>query len=137
MTVLLQTASEWIMRGLLTRLQRLGYQGITEGHLILLGNLDCGTTHAAAIAHRIGISRQAIHRTLRELEQSGIVVLQGDPLRRNQNLVIMTEAGTRLALDARASLAEVELLLGQRIGTEAAKAFRDALQAPWGSTLDD
>jgi DNA-binding MarR family transcriptional regulator len=137
MTVLLQTASEWIMRGLLAKLQRLGYQGITDSHMILFGNLDCGTTHAAAIAQRIGVSRQAIHRTLRELEQSGILILQSDPLRRNQNLVVMTDAGKRLALDARAGLAEVELLLGQRIGTAAAKALRDALQAPWGSTLDD
>ena len=132
LTVLLQTASHWVMQGLMAALAAKGYTGLTETHLTLLGNLDCGTTHASAVAQRIGLSRQAIYRTIREMEAMSYLELQDDPNRRNQKLVVMTDAGMRLALDARAALAKVEETLGQRVGGKAILALRASLEQSWG-----
>jgi DNA-binding MarR family transcriptional regulator len=132
LTVLLQTASHWVMQGLMAALSAKGYAGLTEAHLTLLGNLDCGTTHASAVAQRIGLSRQAIYRTIREMEAMGFLVLQNDMQRRNQKLVVMTEVGMHLALDARATLATLEDTLAQRIGADALAALRVSLEQSWG-----
>ncbi len=132
LTVLLQTASHWVMQGLIAELKAKNYTGLTEAHLTLLGNLDCGTTHAAAVAQRIGLSRQAIYRTVKEMEAMEFLTLQDDPLRRNQKLVLMTVSGMQLAMDARQALANLEQTLGDRIGAEALAALRAALQQGWG-----
>lgn len=135
LTVLLQTASQWVMQSLLAELHRSGYDAISEPHLILFGNLDCGTTHASAIAQRIGVSRQAIYRTVRELQDLGMLCLETDPVRGNQKVVVMTERGMQLATDARAALSRVEDILGQRVGHGNARQLRAALEGNWGAVI--
>ncbi len=133
LTVLFQTASQWVMYGLLSKLHARGYTDITESHLMLLGNLDCGTTYAAAIAQRMGVSRQAIYRTVRELQALDVLRLEDDPERGNQKLVVMTERGFRLVTQARAALGEIEATLDKRIGAEAVRGLREALENDWGA----
>lgn len=122
------------MTGLLNALHLQGYADITEPHLILIGNLDCGSTHAAAVAQRMGVSRQAINRTMRELETQGFLRLEEDPIRRNQKIIVMTESGVELVTHARGVLDELEELLGSRIGKNTIAVLREALERSWGST---
>lgn len=116
----------------MTRLQAQGFDEITEPHLTLLGHLECGTSYAAAVAERMGVSRQAIARTLRDMEMLGYLRLERDPVRQNQKVIVMTDKGGALALAARAALAEVETLLAERIGPARLAHIRDALTADWG-----
>lgn len=132
LTVLLHSGAVWVLRGVLNRLHAQGFERITEPHLTLLGNLDCGATHGADVAERMGVTRQAIARTLRELEALGYVRLDRDPVRKNQKIIVMTGAGERLALAARAALSEVEAALQDRIGPAQLDALRAALRADWG-----
>ncbi len=134
LTVLLQAASQSILRGLIGRLKGSGYADITEPHLVLFGNLDCGATHAAQIAQRMQVSRQAISKTLRELQSLGWLRLEDDPARGNQKLVVMTPRGMQLATDARKALGEIEALLAQQIGEEAMSHLRRALEMGWGTS---
>lgn len=136
LTVLLQAASQSILHGLIARLRACGYASITEPHLILFGNLDCGATHAAQIAQRMQVSRQAISKTLRELQSLGLVLLEDDPARRNQKLVVMTQQGIRLAGDARRALEEIENMLAEQIGDETMAKLRSALEFGWGTSVD-
>ena len=132
LTVLLQTASQWVMHALVARLHACGHDRVTEAHLVLFGNLDCGTTYASAIAQRMRVSRQAISKTLRELQTLGLVRLENDPVRANQKRVVMTTGGMRLATDARRELADIEARLADRIGREASEALRSILETGWG-----
>jgi DNA-binding MarR family transcriptional regulator len=133
LTVLLGAASQSVLRTLASRLRARGYDSITEAHLILFGNLDCGATHAAQIAQRMQVSRQAISKTLRELEASGFLRLEDDPDRRNQKLVIMTEYGSQFAVEARDDLRGIEAEITYRIGADAMAALRGALEEGWGT----
>jgi len=133
LTVLLETASQSVLRDLTTRLLARGYDAVTEPHLVLFGNLDCGATHAAQIAQRMRVSRQAISKTLRELRELGFVRLEDDPDRRNQKLVVMTERGMELADVARGELRDIEAKLTDQIGAEAMQALRVALEDGWGT----
>lgn len=135
LTVLLESASQSVLRDLVERLRARGHASVSAPHLVLFGNLDCGATHAARIAQRMGVSRQAISKTLRELQDLGFVSLEDDPKRRNQKLVVMTDRGMRLATDAREELAAIEGALAERIGADAMQALRRALETGWGSAV--
>jgi DNA-binding MarR family transcriptional regulator len=131
LTVLLASWSGAILAELRSRLVSQGYAGLTETHLVLYGHLDCGATHAARIAQRMAVSRQAISRTLRELESLGFLRLDPHPGLRNQKVVVMTESGLQLALDARAALTDLELALADQIGQREWTIVRAALESGW------
>lgn len=133
LTVLLEAASKSVLGSLTARLRACGYDTVTESHLVLFGNLDCGATHAAQIAQRMQVSRQAISKTLRELQTLGFVRLEDDPERRSQKLVVMTERGMRLALEARRELLAVEAAIAEEIGSEAMRLLRCSLERFWGT----
>ena len=135
MTVLLQTAQTWLAHSLDTRLAARGHPPLTEAQTALLSNLDCGSTYASAVAQRMGISRQAVYRTVREMAALGLLELQTDPVKRNQKLIVMTDKANALAIDARAVLAEIETELAARIGPADTAALRRALEAGWGDSL--
>lgn len=133
LTVLLEAASQSVLQSLLERLRARGYRDVTVPHLILFGNLDCGATHAAQIAQRMQVSRQAISKTLRELQSLEFLRLEDDPQRRNQKIVVMTDLGMQFAIDARGALDETERALAERMGQDTVERLREALEIGWGS----
>ena len=58
---------------LLARLIDQGFTDLSAGHLTFLGALDCGPNHAAELARGLGISRQAVHKKIKELRKFGVV----------------------------------------------------------------
>ena len=126
--VLLEAASQSLLSDLTKRLHARGYDTITKSHLIIYGNLDCGATHAALIAQRMGVSRQAISKTLRELQDLGFLRLEDDPERRNQKRALMTHSGELLALAAREEIASIEAMIAERIGVHGLEALRRGLE---------
>jgi DNA-binding MarR family transcriptional regulator len=109
--LLLLVAERRVAEILLARLTPLA-PGLQPSHLALFAALDCGATHAAAAAERLGISRQAVARTAREMETMGLLQLQADAGAANRNLLVMTETGETLAREGRTALALLEDSLG-------------------------
>lgn len=130
--VLIHTAARWVTQGLLDALSARGHASLTEAHLSLLANLDCGATHASAVAARMGVTRQAMNRPVQEMVALGYLRQESDPEKKNQKLLIMTDLGVRLAIDAREAMSWVEAELGNRIGIDAGKDLRRALELSWG-----
>jgi len=85
-----------------------GHANASAATLGFLGQLDCGVNHAAEIARRLGVSRQMVSRTVRELERQGVLTLAPDPEKGNRKVILFTEEGRRLMDDARAVLAELD-----------------------------
>jgi DNA-binding MarR family transcriptional regulator len=107
LTLLLHLAQDRLSAALLARLSPLA-PGLQPPHLALFAALDCGATHAASAADRLGISRQAVARTAREMEEMGLLTLVADSTARNRNLLVMTPAGEALAREGRAALEDME-----------------------------
>ena len=99
---------ERLTETLVARLRARGYQGVTAGHLTFLAELECGENHAAELARRTGISRQAVHKQVKELAALGLLDERPDPQRRNQRTIVFTDRGIQLIADARAILAEMD-----------------------------
>jgi DNA-binding MarR family transcriptional regulator len=133
--LLLQQSTRWYTDSLLSLLGEKGYRDLREPHLNLLANLECGSTYASAVAAQMGLSRQAIYRTTRELQDMGFLALQEDEQRRNQKVIVMTTPGMTLVNDARAALASIETTLATRVGAQDFATLRRALEAGWGEVL--
>lgn len=129
---LLQTAGEWVIQGVQARLAAAGQTPLSAPQLMVFAHLECGASHASAVAQRMGLTRQAVYRTLRELQGLDLVVLVDDDMRGNQKVIRLTANGETLALAGRAALAEMEAQLAERIGEKQMRALRQALEADWG-----
>ena len=99
--------------------------------MTFLAELECGENHAAELARRTGISRQAVHKQVKELAALGLLAERPDARRRNQRTIVFTDAGVQLIADARAILAEMDAALpAESDGASAADvlAFLSAAQ---------
>ncbi len=91
---------------LIRRLEERGYTRLGSSQLGFLAELDCGPNHAAELARRTGVSRQAVHKLARDLAEQGILEFSVDEVRRNQNVITFTAAGTALMAECRKLLAD-------------------------------
>jgi DNA-binding MarR family transcriptional regulator len=89
---------KWLVDLLHTR----GFIDLTQSQLSFLGALDCGPNSASQIATSLGITRQAVHKTVKELEIRGWLTSEADPIRRNQRIITFTDEGERMMSEARA-----------------------------------
>ena len=112
-----------------------GHESLTSTHLTFISNLDCGKTHAAEVARRMGISRQAVYKITRELQKLGILTLEIDPADKRQKTVNMTSLGEKVVTDARACLGEIELELTSRIGRKHFNQLSTSLRQEFGPIL--
>lgn len=129
---LLVRAQQWVNLGVVQRMHEGGNAGLSVAQLAFLCNLDCGSTHAAAVARRMGVTRQAVYRQTRELQSLGILSLEDDPERGNQKVIRVTPRGNAVIETARTCVAEVEAELADRIGTAAYDRLVKVLRQDWG-----
>jgi DNA-binding MarR family transcriptional regulator len=132
---LLMHGQQWVTTSLLGLMVERGHDRLTAAHLMFLNNLDCGVTHASEVARRMGVSRQAVYRTTRELQGLGILELEVDPQRRTQKIIRMTPEGQRAVTDARQCLDEIEEVLRRRLGDRDLDRLAAILGRDWGPAL--
>ena len=88
-----------------------GFSDLTQSQLSFLGALDCGPNNASQIANDLGITRQAVHKTVKELETCGWLESTVDPIRRNQRIITFTDEGERMMSEARALFKQLDAKL--------------------------
>lgn len=91
-----------VQKWLVELLHERGFNSLTQSQLSFLGTLDCGPNNASQIANDLDITRQAVHKTVKELEALGWLKSKADPIRRNQRIITFTDEGERMMSEARA-----------------------------------
>jgi len=97
-----------VQKWLVELLHNRGFTGLTQSQLNFLGALDCGPNSASKIANDLGITRQAVHKTVKELEASGWLNSEADPVLRNQRIITFTDEGERMMSEARALFEQLD-----------------------------
>jgi DNA-binding MarR family transcriptional regulator len=128
-------AYRWFEDSIASRLKEAGWPEVTRAHRLLLDNVDRGGTRPSELARRIGVTRQAIHQTMQELAELGLVELAPDPASQRGKLVVATRRGKRLVGDAREIVRELEDTLERRIGRKRVARLRRALESDWGAPV--
>jgi len=97
-----------MLHWLLAQLIDDGFQHLSANQLTFLGALDCGPNHGAELARRLGISRQAVHKKIKELEKAGWLETKDDEELGNQRVIIFTLEGERMMASARKSFSQLD-----------------------------
>ena len=105
---------------LVAELRDQGFEGLNGTMLTFLGSLDCGENHASALARTLGISRQAIHKQVRELEAFGWLRTTPHPDKGNQRVILFTAEGERMMSVARNRFAALDAKLEAALGFDPA-----------------
>ncbi|MEO0998041.1 MAG: MarR family transcriptional regulator, partial [Pseudomonadota bacterium] len=94
--------------------------------------LDDGRDRAQTMSDKLGLSRQAVSLTVRELEKAGIIALQPDPAKKNARLIKMTPKGRQSVEHAFDVLRRLESRIARRVGAGRLADLKKVLQADWG-----
>jgi DNA-binding MarR family transcriptional regulator len=121
-------AQKWLIDLLHSR----GFTELTQSQLNFLGALDCGPNYASQVANQLGITRQAVHKTVKELETCGWLQTSSDPIRRNQRIITFTEEGERMMSEARALFKELDDILFAGWDADRIDAVFVLLESPLG-----
>jgi DNA-binding MarR family transcriptional regulator len=132
---LMVRAFYWIDEGLQSNLQVIGGPEITHSQSMIIMMIGEGFRRPSAIAERLGISRQAVHQSLRELIDAGVVELVADPSDGRAKLARLSKTGAPIHRKARRILDKLEAELGHRIGKRRVASLREVLEQDWGEPL--
>ncbi len=129
---LIVRAFYWMDDSLQANIRQRGGPKVSHSQSMVIMAIGEGITRPSAIAERLGVSRQAIHLSLRELIDIGLVELVPDPEDGRAKLARLSKKGEPIQRMALNILHELEDELGKRIGKRRVKALREALELNWG-----
>jgi len=129
---LIVRAFYWMDDSLQANIRKRGGPKVSHSQSMIIMAIGEGIRRPSSIADRLGVSRQAIHQSLRELIDIGLVELVPDPEDGRAKMAKLSRAGAPIQRMAYDILQELEVELGKRIGKRRVTALRDALEINWG-----
>lgn len=126
----------WLEDGVRNYVQAQGHPAFTRSEGMVMANIILGHHRPAEIARALGISRQAIHTTIRQMAEKDIVEMTDDPDNRRIKQVHLTARGLQMRDDGLIALQIILDELGQRIGKRKVSQLTDILGADWGETME-
>lgn len=122
----------WLDDGLQQRLHDRGWPDVSRAQSMVMLNVIDGICRPAEIARRVGVSRQAIHVTIGQMADLGIVRLESDPDDARNKRVALTPFGETMRVAAQEAMGDLLATLSDRIGEARMAALLDVLRADWG-----
>ena len=133
---LIVRAFYWIDESLQLNVRKRGGPAVTRSQSMIIMLIGEGIRRPSAIAEQLGVSRQAIHQSIRELINIGLVELIPDPDDGRSKLAQLSKTGRPTQELAWQIFEELETELENRIGKRRLKNLRDALEFDWGDPVE-
>ena len=130
---LLVRAFRWFEEGLVSDPDTAHLPRLSGSQFMTLASLDDDGTSIAELARRVGVTRQAMHQMIGDMERAALVDLVDSPTDRRVKLVKLALLGRTLDQKAAAAIADLETELTGRIGKQAVADLRRHLSADWGA----
>jgi len=108
-------------------LKNKGYKLASPSVLNFLSTLECGINFGSEIARTLGVSRQMVAKTVKELCKAGY--LEQRDGKGKQKEIFFTKTGELLMSDARQLLADIDTVLNKDVGENELKATVTELQS--------
>lgn len=126
----------WLDEGLQARLHARGWPDVSRSQSMVMTNIVSGIVRPSDIARNLGVSRQAIHKTITQMAALGIVDMAPDPKDRRHMIVSLTETGARMRRDAQRAMDALTAQLAERLGQDRFDALLETLEADWGDNIE-
>ena len=124
----------WFDESLQRHLEDAGLPVLNRTKSLIMLNIADGYERSIQIAENLGLTRQAVHLAVKELEREGLVSIESDPQDRRAKRVFFAEDDQReqMRREAHRALQEMEEAIAARVGQRRFDTFRAVLQADWG-----
>jgi DNA-binding MarR family transcriptional regulator len=124
---LLIAKNDWFAEQIMEGVRGSEYGYITPAQSRLLAHMGGRPINMAELSRKLGISRQAVHKTVAELGRKGILELKLDPERGNSKLVVYTTKGKQVDRFGVQIITKIESQIAQRIGPQALAELKASL----------
>lgn len=121
----------WMDEQLQMRIRQKGWPDISRPQSMVMLNIAAGIRRPAEIARRLGVSRQAVHTTIRQLATKGIVELTADPDDQRHRQLVLTEKGQQMRRDAQAIVNFLTDAVQAQLGQPLFEQMMAGLEAGW------
>lgn len=125
----------WCDESLQKSLAAGGWPSLSRTQSMIMVNLSDGISRPSELARAIGISRQAIQRTLVEMQQAGLVRIAPDPEDGRARIVVPSKDGKGIYKTALRTIAAMEAELEKRFGKKTIRDLHRILYADWGPAV--
>ena len=125
----------WLDESLQNYMRLGGWPKVTRPQSMVMTNVVLGVTRPSDIARNLGVSRQAIHVTLGQMVDLGMLELVDDPTDRRSKIVAVAPTGLLMRRSAQEAMRLLDLQLRRRIGDAQVDALKASLAADWGPPL--
>jgi DNA-binding MarR family transcriptional regulator len=125
----------WCDESLQNYLKARGWPSVTRPQSMVMANVALGVRRPSDIARRLGVSRQAIHATIAQMAELGIVELVDDPSNRRVKIVGTTAQGDAMRADAQNAMLLMGQALSERLGKANVLKTAHLLHEDWGPPL--
>ena len=129
---LLFDAYYWFDESLQRSMQAQNIPPLSRSQSMVMICLVEGITRPSALARKLRVSRQAMQKTLADLEAKGYLRLEPDSEDRRAKHVRLSKIGMRRQNSARVYLRNLETELRDRVGSATIKSLTGALVTDWG-----
>lgn len=129
---LLLQSFDWFDESLLASLKEQGWPKLSRSQSMLMAYLGEGGIRISELARRLGISRQATQKSVKELERLKLLKTDVDPTNASARTVVLTNQGKEIVAAALRSFSEIEKQLSIRIGNGNVASMRRILEKDWG-----
>lgn len=133
---LLLDAFNWFDAGLLASLKKQGWPELSHSQSMVMAYLGSDGIRISELARRLGVSRQAAQKSVKELERLKLVITEVDPTNSSAKTVVLTPQGKANVTAALNIFSEIEKQLSKRIGASEFASMRDALEKNWGMPVN-
>ena len=127
---------DWFDASLQRVLESSGEKAFSKAQSAIFINLAEGRNTAVDIARHLGVSKQAVNKTVNELVDRGFLTLVTDTDDKRSKRILPTRAGLEKGRQAAKALHDLERELAQRIGVERAKVLREILEISPGAVME-
>lgn len=128
---LLLARNHWFAQEIMAGVRASNYAFITDGQSRLLAHMGGKPMRMTELARRLGISRQAVHKSVNELIRRGILELRDDPNRANARLVAYTPRGKELNRGGARIIEDIERRIAEAIGAKGLSDLKALLSKDW------
>ena len=105
-------------------LEQQGFTDLTPSLLTLFAHLSQSEPmNVSSLANLLGVSRQAVHKSVSTLERLGYIWLEMRPENRKEKIVMLSENGKRLIACSLEIIASTEKKMADIVGLNAYKTF--------------
>ncbi|MEA5257550.1 MarR family transcriptional regulator [Arcicella aquatica] len=120
--------SQRIVRALASEfLQAKGYTNFRVGHMVALIHIDLEGSNINNLAHLAGVTKQAMSKLVKELQDEGFVTIEKHPSDARTLIVKLSDRGINTMLHWKECTINIENKFSEIIGTEKVEQLKDIL----------